>query len=158
MTRRHLPQEIVDHIVDLLRDDPETLKQCCLASKSWVSQVQPHLFHEIRFKWSESLEAWKGAFPDPANSPVYHARSLVVFSIDITAGDVGQFRSYYAVRLCVTPCQIDVRGLLCLPPRTDVAVTKLSSASVGGASVVSSKFVNVSILSSSCRDSTWTTI
>ena len=88
MTRRHLPQEIVDHIVDHLRNDSETLKQCSLVSKSWVPRVQRNLFFEIRFKCSEDLEAWKRAFPDPANSPVYHTRSLVVACIDITAADV----------------------------------------------------------------------
>ena len=43
--------------------------------------------------------------------------------------------------------------------RTDVAVTKSSSASVVGVLVISSKFVNaLCFLSSFCCGSTWTTI
>ena len=31
-----LPQEILDYATDFLYDERETLKQCCLVSKSWV--------------------------------------------------------------------------------------------------------------------------
>ncbi|KAF9645264.1 hypothetical protein BDM02DRAFT_3073690, partial [Thelephora ganbajun] len=45
----HLPPEILDYIVDLLHDEPETLKQCCLVSKSWVSRTRKHLFANVEF-------------------------------------------------------------------------------------------------------------
>ncbi|KAF9643160.1 hypothetical protein BDM02DRAFT_3081141, partial [Thelephora ganbajun] len=45
----HLPPEILDYIIDLLHDKPETLKQCCLVSKSWVSRTRKHLFADIEF-------------------------------------------------------------------------------------------------------------
>ncbi|KAF9644814.1 hypothetical protein BDM02DRAFT_3067122, partial [Thelephora ganbajun] len=45
----HLPPEILDCIVDFLRDQPETLKQCCLVSKSWVSRARSHLFTNVEF-------------------------------------------------------------------------------------------------------------
>ena len=30
----NLPPEILDYILDLLHDEPEALKECCLVSKS----------------------------------------------------------------------------------------------------------------------------
>ncbi|KAF9642961.1 hypothetical protein BDM02DRAFT_3104213, partial [Thelephora ganbajun] len=45
----HLPPEILDYIVDFLYNEPETLKQCCLVSKSWVPRTRKHLFADINF-------------------------------------------------------------------------------------------------------------
>ena len=75
---RNLPPEILDHFIDLLHDEPETLKQCCLVSKSWVPRTRRHLFADIKFRSASDLESWKKTFPDAANSPAYHARTLLV--------------------------------------------------------------------------------
>jgi hypothetical protein len=74
----YLPPEILDSIVDLLHDDPKTLKNCCLASKSWVPRTRMHLFARIVFKCPAHLKSWKESFPDPENSPAHHTRSLIV--------------------------------------------------------------------------------
>ncbi|KAF9644818.1 hypothetical protein BDM02DRAFT_3272164 [Thelephora ganbajun] len=74
----HLPQEILDYIVDFLRDQPETLKQCCLVSKSWVSRTQKYLFTNVEFFTVDDLETWKRTFPDPARSPAHHTRTLSI--------------------------------------------------------------------------------
>jgi hypothetical protein len=88
MSDQCLPPEISDYIVDLLYDDPETLKRCCLVSKPWVPRARKHLFGKIRFEFSNILDAWREAFPDPANSPAYHTHSLLVGHIDVAAVDV----------------------------------------------------------------------
>ena len=49
-----LPPEILDHIVDHLRDDPDTLKSYCVTSKSWVLCTRRHLFAYIGFNDSYS--------------------------------------------------------------------------------------------------------
>jgi len=41
--------EILDLIVDHLRHQPAALKECCLASKSWVHRTRRHLFAYIEF-------------------------------------------------------------------------------------------------------------
>ncbi|KAF9644801.1 hypothetical protein BDM02DRAFT_3190251 [Thelephora ganbajun] len=74
----HLPPEILDHIVDFLCDEPETLKQCCLVSKSWVSRTRKHLFANVEFSTADDLEAWKQMFPDPARSPAHHTCTLSI--------------------------------------------------------------------------------
>ena len=57
----YLPQEIKDHVIDLLRDDDETLKSCALVSRSWLRQCQKHLFAEVEIghhylmKWCRSI-------------------------------------------------------------------------------------------------------
>lgn len=80
-----LPQEILDHVVDLLYDSPETLKQCCLVSKSWVPRTRKHIFAHVKFTSEESLQSWKKAFPDPTNSPSYHTR---VLTVECDPGDI----------------------------------------------------------------------
>ena len=87
MTIPRLPPEITDYIVDLLHNEPETLKQCCLISKSWVPCIRKHLFYEILFEYSGDLRTWKNAFPDPANSPAYYTHTLRVYCVCITVAD-----------------------------------------------------------------------
>jgi len=78
MSNPRLPPEILDYTVNLLHDKPDALKQCCLVSKSWVPRTRKYLFASINFTRANDLEAWKETFPDPANSPAYHTRSLFV--------------------------------------------------------------------------------
>ena len=78
MTNPSLPPEILDYIIDLLHDEPKTLRQCCLASKSWVPRTRKYLFVDIKFRSASDLESWKKAFPEVANSPAYHAHTLFV--------------------------------------------------------------------------------
>ena len=70
------PPEISDCIIDLLHEEREVLKQCCLVSKSWVSRTRKHLFSSVEFSCSAGIDMWKKAFPDPANSPAHYTRSL----------------------------------------------------------------------------------
>ena len=50
MSRPRFPPEIFDHLIDLLRNNRGTLKQCCLVSKSWISRTRKHLFARIEFR------------------------------------------------------------------------------------------------------------
>ena len=80
-----LPPELFDHIVDLLNDQPETLKRCCLVSKSWVSRARRHIFSEITFCFDHDFARWKKAFPDPAASPACYTRSLNIHFVESLA-------------------------------------------------------------------------
>lgn len=92
-----LPQEICDLIIDLLHDKPDTLRQCCLVSSSWVSRTRKHLFARVEIVQEWDLLKWTKAFPDPANSPAHHARTLVV---DAAFGEGGE-RSWIHAFSCV---------------------------------------------------------
>ena len=86
--RHHFPPEILDHIVDLLHDDPDALERCCLVSGSWVPRTRKHLFAAVTFNTRGSIEAWKTTFPSPSDSPGYHTRTLVITCPEIaTAAD-----------------------------------------------------------------------
>jgi len=74
----YLPPETHDSIIDLLRDEPKTLMQCCLVAKSWVPRTRKHLFGAVNIRREHDLEAWKKTFPNPANSPAYHTHTLFV--------------------------------------------------------------------------------
>jgi len=78
MSNPDLPPEILDHTVDLLHDEPETLKQCCLVSKSWIPRTRKYLFARVELRHVEDLESWKNVFLDPANSPAHHTQSLFI--------------------------------------------------------------------------------
>jgi hypothetical protein len=91
MPNPHLPPEIIDLIVDLLRDERGTLKQCCLVSKSWALRAQQHLFDEVEFECPADINTWKKTFPDPANSPGHHTRSLFIGCVEVlTVKDAGE--------------------------------------------------------------------
>lgn len=75
-THSHLPSEIVDSIIDLLKGDTKALKECCLVSRSWVPRTRKYLFEEIGF-WSRGkIDKWKRAFPVSAGSLAHYVRSL----------------------------------------------------------------------------------
>ena len=76
MTNPHLPPEILNYIVDLLCEEPESLKRCCLVSKSWIPHTRRYLFAGIQFFSMETVESWRETFPDPSNSPAYYTRTL----------------------------------------------------------------------------------
>ena len=78
MSNPYLPPEILDHVFDFLHDESETLKGCCVVSKSWVPRTRRHLFAEIKFNWARDLALWEKTFPDVANSPAYYTRTLLV--------------------------------------------------------------------------------
>ena len=76
MSEPRLPQEIIDYIVDLLRNERGTLSQCCLVSKSWIPRTRKHLFGEINFTSPTDPEEWMRMFPDPSNSPARYSHCL----------------------------------------------------------------------------------
>lgn len=77
MSNPRVPQEISDYVIDFLCNEHETLRQCCLVSKSWVSRVRKHLFVHVRFGDGD-YPRWSEMFPDPTNSPACHTRTMTV--------------------------------------------------------------------------------
>jgi hypothetical protein len=78
MADPYLLPEILDYIVDLLHDQPKTLKGCCLVSKSWVPRTRKYLFADIKLRSAGDLKSWRKAFPNHANSPAYHTHTLFI--------------------------------------------------------------------------------
>ena len=81
MADPQLPPEILDYIIDFVRDEPQTLEICCLVAKSWVSRARKRLFSEIKIASLTHLEAWWRVFPDPDSSPGCYARCLIFISV-----------------------------------------------------------------------------
>ena len=71
-----LPTELILIIIDLLHDDPEALRRCCLASKSFIDPTRTHLFKRVYFKEPDDLQAWKECFPVPERSPSTFTKDL----------------------------------------------------------------------------------
>ena len=101
MSNPYLPPEILDHIIDLLHDERETLKRCCLVCQSWVPRTRRILFAEIEIRSVNYLKLWKGLFPDVANSPAYHAHTLSIgcpdFVVEEDAEEGGWIRAFSSV-------------------------------------------------------------
>jgi hypothetical protein len=87
MSNPDLPPEILDDIIDLLHDQPKTLKRCCLVSKSWVPRTRKHLFADIGFQGQHHLFSWEDTFPDPSTSPACYAKTLSVGCSQLVATD-----------------------------------------------------------------------
>jgi hypothetical protein len=88
MSNPHLPEELLDLIVDLLHDTRDALKSCCLISKSWIPRTRKHLFAHIRFYTTTNLQSWKNMFSDPSTSPARYTQTLSIDCVqDVTATD-----------------------------------------------------------------------
>ena len=74
----YLPAEMVDHVVDHLRDTKDALVNCSLVAKSWVPRTRKHLFADIGFPTAKSIQSWKEVFPDPSASPARYTKTLFV--------------------------------------------------------------------------------
>ena len=87
--RPDLPLEILDLIVDYLCTEPDTLKMCCLVSKSWVSRTRRHLFTHVKFgSWSgPSFESWMELFSNLSTSPSHHTCFLAFHSFPVIEVD-----------------------------------------------------------------------
>ena len=103
MPQSHLPPEIFDQIIGLLRDKPEALKKFCIISKSLVICTRKHLFNQIEITDLKLFRRWIETFPDPAYSSANHTRSLFAKCVDtFTAGDTtvgGWIRSFVVCSL-----------------------------------------------------------
>jgi len=75
-TMQNLPNELLNHIADFLRDSQAPLRNCCLVSKSWIPRTRRHIFANIYFQTAKDLESWKKTFPDPSISPACYAKLL----------------------------------------------------------------------------------
>ena len=78
MSNPRFPAELLDHTVDHLHNERDTLKRCCLVSKSWIPRARKHLFADVEFRTAADLQSWKRMFPDPSTSPARYTKSLVV--------------------------------------------------------------------------------
>ena len=88
MSNPRLPVELLDHVVDLLHDTEDALRNCCLVSKSWIPRTRKHLFAHIKIRYEDNLKSWKEAFPDPSTSPAHYAEALSIgCSHAVTAAD-----------------------------------------------------------------------
>ena len=74
-----LPPELLDLIVDYLRDEPIALKACCLVSKLWIHRTRRLLFAHVKFlRVANPIESWMRLFPELLDSPAHFARSLSI--------------------------------------------------------------------------------
>ena len=78
MSNQRLPPEILDYILDALHDEPKTLRDCCVVTKSWIPRARKHLFAEVKFSSPKDLKSWKETFPDPSTSPAHYVHTLSV--------------------------------------------------------------------------------
>jgi len=77
-TSTRLPQELVDGIIDELKNDVASLRSCSLVSSSWAYRCRKYLFETVHLptcllqKWLERIPVNLATSPDPHR----HVRSL----------------------------------------------------------------------------------
>jgi hypothetical protein len=115
----HIPQEMVDLVIDHLHDEPTTLRTCCNVSKSWVQHTRKYLFIHVTFRPPDRhVSQWKRTFPDPTNSPAHNARTLSIRHPElITAADTGTLLTFcHIAHLDVdTDSSSDLAGVSLVP-------------------------------------------
>lgn len=126
MSNLYLPEELLDHVVDLLHDTRDTLKSCSLVSKSWIPRTRKHLFARVGLHREANLQSWKNTFPDPSTSPAHYTQTLsIVFPLVITAADAGE-GGWIPTFSRVVHFEVDIRKTS--PPVTLVPFHGFSSA------------------------------
>ena len=140
-----LPQEILDLIVDLLREEPDSLRACCLVSKQWVHRTRKHLFAHVEFPMPYHIKRWVKTFPDPSDSPARYAHSLsirgapVVTPVDMGAVDGWIHVFSGIVQLHVNMCGFNSGGKISLVPWRGLSPTLKSLRLTYGPSTLSSE-------------------
>lgn len=88
MPNPHLPVELLDYIVNLPHNT-KALRNCCLASKSWIPCTRKRLFSRVMFLTPEYLQAWTDTFPNPSTSPAHYVKyPSIICPEAIKASDV----------------------------------------------------------------------
>ena len=83
-----LPAEMLDLIINYLHNSKDTLRNCCLVSKSWVPRARQHLFAVVHSYTPKALRSWKETFPDPSTSPARYTKTLFINGAEVvTAAD-----------------------------------------------------------------------
>ena len=91
MSHLSLPPELLDHVVDNLSLTRDSLKTCCLVSKTWIPRTRRHLFANIEFLTPGHLQSWKNIFQNPSTSPARYTKALLVkHPCVVTTGDGGE--------------------------------------------------------------------
>ncbi|KAJ7443587.1 hypothetical protein B0H11DRAFT_2090783 [Mycena galericulata] len=84
--RRHLAQELTDHIINFLHDSPRDWPACALVSRSWVYATQAHIFRRLYLFSSNrgpNERRWARFLELSAKSPdlIRHVRQLGVTTL-----------------------------------------------------------------------------
>jgi len=77
LIKMSLPPELIDHIVNLLRDNRGSLAAVSLVSKAWTSWSQAHLFETLHLRLY-NVQRWLKDIPPDANGPASHTRTLTL--------------------------------------------------------------------------------
>lgn len=79
MVALHLPQEIVEEIIDMLVADKESLLSCSLVSTGWIDRCHHHLFANLKLQSLSDLQLW---FRTGLGKSNHHVRSLALAQND----------------------------------------------------------------------------
>lgn len=74
----HLPQELLDRVIDFLRDEVAALRASCLVHSRLINSSRRHLFASVTLQELFDLEVWADSFPSPLHSPAKHVRTLSI--------------------------------------------------------------------------------
>jgi len=77
VAKMSLPPELIDHILEFLHDDRESLEAASLVAKAWTSWSQAHIFETLHLT-PINIQRWlKNISPD-VDGPASHTRTLTL--------------------------------------------------------------------------------
>jgi len=72
-----LPPELIDHILEFLRDDRESLAATSLVAKAWTTWSQARIFEPLHLS-PTNLQGWLKNIPPDADGPASYTRTLTL--------------------------------------------------------------------------------
>lgn len=73
----HVPPELIDQIIDHLRDDPKALNACALTARNWVPSTRYHRFRSIRFHSAKKIGSFHQLSRDAPGILPYYQEAII---------------------------------------------------------------------------------
>ena len=73
----YVPHELIDQIIDHLRNDPKSLNACALTARNWVPSARYHRFHSIRFHSAKKIDSFHQLSQDAPGLLPYYQEAVI---------------------------------------------------------------------------------
>ena len=123
------PQELSDHVFEILRNDSSSLKHCSLVCRAWLHATRSHLFRQVILT-PNNIVPFTFLIIDSRSTVHSHVRKLELRRINYSAGLLANFTStltHLHLRDMSFNTVIDILDIICsLPYLQSVALDELT--------------------------------
>ena len=73
----YVPPELIDQIIDYLRNDSKSLNACALTARNWVPSARYHRFRSIRFHSAKKIDSFNQLSQDAPSLLPYYQEAII---------------------------------------------------------------------------------